>query len=65
MKKPIIIGKHTFKYKKDALKHFKKILNSYDSGETLSKSDFNDVSNLLNSHENVEKKSELELKRSK
>ncbi len=56
MKKQICIGKHQFNYKKDALLHFKNILNSYDYGETLRGSDLDDVVNLLKQHEKSQEK---------
>jgi len=34
-RKPIIIGNNAFKYKKDAVAHYRKILNSYSFGESL------------------------------
>jgi len=48
MKPPIKIGTKEFKYKKNALLHFKKILNSYDFKESLSNEDIKDVSALVN-----------------
>lgn len=56
MRKPIQIGKLTFKTKKAALIHFKRILNSYDFGEKLNSVDFNDVCELLKIHENSKEK---------
>ena len=56
MRKPIQIGKLTFKTKKDALAHFKRILNSYDFGEKLNSVDFDDVCELLKIHENSKEK---------
>lgn len=50
MKQEIEIGKKIFKYKKDALLHFKNILNSYNFGESLNSNDFNDVYELLRKH---------------
>ena len=47
MNTPIKIRDKTFKYKKDALLHFKSILNSYAFGEVLNESDMNDVFALL------------------
>ena len=51
MRKPIQIGKLTFDTKKDALEHFKQILNSYNFGEILNAKNFNDVCELLKIHE--------------
>ncbi len=56
MKKQICIGKHRFNYKKDALLHFKNILNSYDCGEILKDDDLDDVINLLNQYEKSKEK---------
>ncbi len=56
MKKEICIGDLRFKYKKDALLHFRNILNSYDFGESLNKEDFDEVLSLLGLHENVKEK---------
>ncbi len=56
MKKPIKIGKIEFATKKDALAHYKAILNAYDFGEELSDNDFNDILNLLETHPSVKEK---------
>lgn len=56
MKKQICIGKHRFKYKKDAILYFKNILNSYDCGQVLEKEDYRDVLNLLMLHEKAKEK---------
>ena len=56
MRKPIQIGKLTFKTKKDALAHFKRILNSYDFGEKLNQKDFEDICELLKIHEKSKEK---------
>lgn len=48
MRKPIKIGEKDFKYKKDALAHYKAILNSYNFDQSLSDSDFDDIIDLLN-----------------
>jgi len=55
-RKPIEIGDRTFKYKKDALAHYKKILNSYDFGEVLEHDDFVDVYELLRTHPRAKEK---------
>ena len=47
MKKPIKIGEREFKLKKDALQHYKTILNSYEFGQSLNDSDYNDLLDLL------------------
>lgn len=56
MKKQIHIGNLIFPYKKDALLYFKKILNSYDFGETLEQNDFYDVLSLLKLHARANEK---------
>jgi len=43
----IKIGQKTYKFKKDAISHYKAILNSYDFGQSLNDSDFNDLLDLL------------------
>lgn len=62
MKQPIKIGDKIFKYKKDALLHFKNILNSYDFGESLNFEDFNDVYELLRRHPRAKEKIEVGIK---
>lgn len=56
MRKLIKIGEREFATKKDALTHFKTILNSYDFGEQLSTNDFNDILDLLETHPRVKEK---------
>ncbi|CAN5631890.1 hypothetical protein BH24ACI2_BH24ACI2_02970 [soil metagenome] len=56
MKQQIEIGNKIFRYKKDALLHFKNILNSYDFGESLNSKDFNDVYELLKRHPRAKEK---------
>ncbi len=56
MRKPIKIGKLTFKTKKEALAHFKQILNSYDFREKLNSNDLEDVCELLKIHEKSKEK---------
>jgi len=56
MKPPIKIGTIEFKYKKDALLYFKKILNTYDYGQLLNINDFNDVCKLLETHKKAKEK---------
>ena len=41
------IGQNEYRYKKDAILHYRNILNSYDFGESLSELDFNDIIDLL------------------
>lgn len=48
MKKPLKIGGRTFPSKKEALVHYKGILNAYGFGQSLNDADFDDVLNLLN-----------------
>ena len=47
MKSPITIGDKVYKYKKDALAHYKNILNSYGFGQSLNDADFEDLMALL------------------
>jgi len=56
MREKIKIGLKEFATKKDALKHYKTILNSYEFGSFLNDSDLNDVLDLLELHPNKEKK---------
>ena len=65
MKKWVQIGRLNFKYKKEALAHFKKILNSYGFKESLSEEDFNDVLNLLKIHPNAKEKIGVGIKKIK
>jgi hypothetical protein len=48
MRKPFKIGQKEYKFKKDAIMHYRKILNSYDFGQSLSELDFGDIIDLLN-----------------
>jgi len=50
MRKPIEIGGNKFTFKKDALEFYKKILNSYEFGEILNSSDFDNVFGLIEIH---------------
>ena len=43
----IQIGDKIYKFKKDALNHYKGILNSYKFGESLNEDDFNDLIDLI------------------
>jgi hypothetical protein len=47
MRKPIIIGQKKYKFKKDAISHYRTILNSYGFGQSLNGTDFNDLIDLL------------------
>ncbi len=47
MRKPIKIGQKEYKFKKDAITHYRTILNSYDFGQSLNDSDYDDLINLL------------------
>ena len=47
MKKPFKIGQKEYKFKKDAISHYRTILNSYDFGQSLSDSDYDDLIDLL------------------
>ena len=41
------IGKKEYKFKKDAITHYRTILNSYNFGQILNETDFNDLIDLL------------------
>lgn len=56
MRIPVEIGDNKFKSKKEALEFFKRILNSYDVGETLSSTDFDNLFCLLEIHPNKNEK---------
>lgn len=62
MKKPIIIGKQIFNYKKDALAHFKAILNAYPNGAILNDNDKNDLLELIKLHPEFEEKNKHGIK---
>lgn len=47
MRKPFKIGQKEYKFKKDAITHYRTILNSYDFGQSLNDSDFDDLIDLL------------------
>ena len=47
MRKPFKIGQKEYKFKKDAITHYRTILNSYDFGQSLNRSDFEDLIDLL------------------
>ncbi len=50
------IGDKTYATKKEALNHYKTILNSYDFGETISNQNFSDLLDLLETHPEVTEK---------
>lgn len=56
MRKAIKIGGKEFSSKKEALNHYRVILNSYDFGETLKQDDFDDIMDLLETHPKVKEK---------
>ena len=56
MRKEINIGERKFLTKKEALNHYKGILNSYDFGESINEQDFLDVLALLETHPRKEEK---------
>lgn len=56
MRKIIKIGKLVFESKKDALNHYKSILNSYDFGDELNTNDYNNVIDLLKTHPRAKEK---------
>jgi hypothetical protein len=68
MRKPIKIGLKEYKFKKDAVAHYRNILNSYGFGQSLNEPDFNDLIDLLNydyftclvENENSEESNEVE-----
>lgn len=47
MRKIFKIGKKEYKFKKDAIAHYRTILNSYDFDESLNDSDFDDLVDLI------------------
>ena len=47
MRKPFKIGQKEYKFKKDAIAYYRTILNSYNFGQSLSYSDFNELIDLL------------------
>lgn len=47
MRNPIKIGHKEYKFKKDAINHYRTILNSYDYGQSLIDSDYDDLIELL------------------
>jgi hypothetical protein len=63
MREKIKIGVKEFATKKDALIHYKTILNSYKFGEFLNDNDFKDILNLLEIHPNKEEKTGVGIER--
>lgn len=61
MRKPLIIGDKIYKFKKDALLHYREILNSYNFGQSLNEDDFNDLIDLLSLEDDNIKESEADL----
>ncbi|TDG36849.1 DUF3223 domain-containing protein [Pedobacter changchengzhani] len=47
MRKPLKIGQKEYKFKKDAITHYRKILNSYEFNQSLNTTDFKDLMSLL------------------
>lgn len=47
MRKPFKIGQKEYKFKKDAITHYRTMLNSYDFGQTLNDFDYDDLIDLL------------------
>jgi len=56
LRKETIIGERKFASKKDALNFYKVILNSYENGDCLEKTDFDEVFQLLKTHPDFIKK---------
>lgn len=48
MRKSFKIGQKEYRYKKDAILHYRAILNSYDFDQSLNDSDYNDIIDLIN-----------------
>jgi hypothetical protein len=55
-KKTVEVGKHRWEYQKDALKYYRDILNSYDTGDVVIDEDFNEIYDLLKNHPNAEQR---------
>ncbi len=62
MRKKIKIGEKEFSTKKEALSHYKMILNSYNFGEPINQSDFKEILNLLETHPRKEEKKGVGIK---
>lgn len=61
MRKPLIVGDKIYKFKKDALLHYREILNSYNFGQSLNEDDFNDLIDLLSLANDNNENSKTEL----
>lgn len=59
MRKPIIIGNHSFKTKKEALLFFREILNKYSFGAILNEVDKNAILDLIVYDESFEKETDI------
>ncbi len=57
----ILIGDRSFNSKKEALSHYKIILNSYAFGEVLNHSDTNEILSLVNAQPKFKEKAEMEI----
>jgi len=62
LRKEINIGERKFLTKKEALNHYKGILNSYDFGELINEQDFLEVLALLETHPRKEEKKGVGIK---
>ncbi len=62
MRKKIKIGEREFLTKKEALIHYKTILNSYDFGQSINESDLKVVLDLLETHPRKEEKKGVGIK---
>ena len=60
----MIIGDKIYKFKKDAILHYREILNSYNFGASLNEEDFKDLINLLSIENDNIKNSEADLNNS-
>lgn len=60
MRKSFKIGEKEYKFKKDAIEHYRVILNSYDFGESLNKADFKDIMDLFDFGDKQKKYSQME-----
>lgn len=60
MRKPLKIGERTFPSKKNALSHYKSILNAYNFSQSLNDADFDDLLDLLN-YNNFDASNEFEI----
>lgn len=62
MRKKTKIGNRDFLTKKEALNHYKTILNSYDFGQSINESDYKEVLDLLETHPRKEEKKGVGIK---